>query len=99
MANFNDGLVGSFTAVKKIGASLERLRYWENLGILKPDYVQCGTRQFKRYSQDDINKAMLVKKLVDEEKYSLGGAIMKLKEKLQSTEKSQDEEKNFILKE
>ncbi|MCX5701622.1 MAG: MerR family transcriptional regulator [Candidatus Omnitrophica bacterium] len=99
MANFNDGLFGSFTVANKIGTSLERLRYWENLGILKPNYVQCGTRQFKRYSQEDINKAILVKKLVDEEKYSLGGAIMKLKEKLQSTEKSQDEEKNFILKE
>lgn len=84
MANFNDGLFGSFTAAKEIGTSLERLRYWENLGIVKPNYVQCGTRQFKRYSQEDINRAILVKKLVDEEKYSLGGAIMKLKEKEES---------------
>jgi DNA-binding transcriptional MerR regulator len=72
---------------------LERLRYWENLGILKPNYVQCGTRQFKRYSQEDINKAILVKKLVDEEKYSLGGAIMKLKERIKYTEDGENEEK------
>ncbi len=81
MANLNDGLYGSFTASKKIGASLERLRYWENLGVVKPSHVQCGTRQFKRYSQEDINRACVVKRLVDEEKYSLGGAIAKLKEK------------------
>ena len=63
MADLNDGLLGSFAAVKKIGISLERLRYWENLGIIKPNYVQCGTRRFKRYSQEDINRAVLVKML------------------------------------
>jgi DNA-binding transcriptional MerR regulator len=82
MANLNDGLLGSFAAAKKIGASLERLRYWENLGIVKPTYVQCGTRRFKRYSQRDIDRAVFTKKLVDEEKYSLSGAIVKLKEKI-----------------
>jgi DNA-binding transcriptional MerR regulator len=81
MANLNDGLLGSFTATKKIGISLERLRYWENLGIVKPKYVQCGTRKFRRYSQDDTNKAILVKRFVDREKYTLEGAVIKLKEK------------------
>jgi DNA-binding transcriptional MerR regulator len=57
------------------------LRYWENLGIVRPNHVQCGIRRFKRYSQEDINRATVVKRLVDEEKYSLGGAIAKLKEK------------------
>ena len=80
MANFNDGLYGSFTAVKKIGTSLERLRYWENLGVVRPNYVQCGTRRFKRYSQEDLDRAVAVKRLVDEERYSLGGAIAKLKQ-------------------
>ena len=79
MADLNDGLLGSFAAVKKIGISLERLRYWENLGIIKPNYVQCGTRRFKRYSQEDINRAVLVKVLVDIEKYTLAGALRKLK--------------------
>jgi DNA-binding transcriptional MerR regulator len=86
MANFNDGLFGSFTAVKKIGVSLERLRYWENLGIVKPNFVQCRTRKFKRYSQEDINRAILVKKLVDEEKYSLEGAIAKINKRSKETE-------------
>ena len=78
MNNLKDGLFGSFTAAKKIGTSLERLRYWENLGIVRPNYVQCGTRKFRRYSPEDINRAILVKRLVDEEKYSLAGAMRKL---------------------
>jgi DNA-binding transcriptional MerR regulator len=57
---------------------LERLRYWENLGIVKPNYVQCGTRRFRRYSARDIQRAVLVKMLVDVERYSLAGAMRKL---------------------
>jgi DNA-binding transcriptional MerR regulator len=78
MNNLNDGLFGSFTAAKKIGTSLERLRYWENLGIVKPTYVQCGTRKFRRYSARDIQRAALIKMLVDIEKYTLAGALRKL---------------------
>jgi len=84
MNNLNDGLFGSFIAAKKIGVSLERLRYWENLGIVKPNFVQCRTRRFKRYSQEDINRAILVKNLVDKEKYTLEGAILKLNKKEES---------------
>ena len=80
MANFNDGLFGSFAIARLVGLSLERLRYCESLGIVRPNRVQCGTRRFKRYSQQDINRAQAVKRLVDEERYSLGGAIVKLKE-------------------
>ena len=79
MNNLNDGLFGSFTAAKKIGTSLERLRYWENQGIVKPTYVQCGTRKFRRYSSRDIKRAVLVKMLVDIERYTLAGALRKLK--------------------
>ena len=81
MADFNDGLVGSFEAVKKIGVSLGRLRYWERMGIVNPKFVKCGIRRYRRYSQGDIEGAMLIKVLVDGEKYSLEGAIRKLKEK------------------
>lgn len=85
MAKLNDGLYGSFTAVKKIGTSLERLRYWEGLGVVRPNYVQCGTRRFKRYSREDIERAIAVKRLVDEERYSLGGAIAKLRKGTEET--------------
>ncbi len=71
----NDRRFGTAEAVKKIGISYERLRYWERAGIVKPNYVQCGTRKFRRFSEEDIDNAILVKKLVDEHKYTLEGAI------------------------
>lgn len=71
---------GTVETTQKIGISPERLRYWERLGIVKPSYVQCGTRRFRRYSQEDIHRAVLVKTLVDNEKYALEGAIRKLEE-------------------
>jgi len=78
MNYINDNTFGTVEAIKKIGISAERLRYWEQQGIVSPDYVQCGTRKFRRYSLDDIHNAIFVKKLVDVEKYSLEGAIRKL---------------------
>ena len=81
MTKRNNGRFGTIEAVKKIGVSSERLRYWEMAGIGKPTYIQCGTRRFRRFSHKDINRAILVKMLVDDEKYSLEGAKRKLKEK------------------
>ncbi len=77
----NDNRFGTNDAKKKIGISFERLRYWENKGIVDPVYVECGTRRFRRYSKDDIQRAQFVKKLVDEDKYSLDGAISILERK------------------
>ena len=74
----NDDKFGTVAVINKIGISSERLRYWEKVGIVHPGYVQCGTRRFRRYSQCDIERGIFVKKLVDEEKYSLEGARRKL---------------------
>ena len=81
MTKRHDGRFGTIEAVKKVGISSERLRYWERVGIVNPEYIQCGMRRFRRFSQEDINRAILIKRLVDYEKYSLEGAIRKLKEK------------------
>lgn len=81
MANINDGLYGSFLIARAAGLSLERLRYWERLGIIHPTYIQCGTRRFKRYSRHDIEKVRAIKRLVDEDKYSLGGAIAQFRQR------------------
>lgn len=75
-----DGQFGTAEVTQKIGISSERLRYWERLGIVKPKYVQCGTRRFRRYCQEDVHRAVLIKVLVDDERYTLEGAIRKLKE-------------------
>ena len=73
-----DNRFGTVETVKMIGVCFERLRYWEYREIVKPKYVRCGTRKFRRYSKEDIEKARIVKMLVDGEKYSLEGAIRKL---------------------
>ena len=81
MTKKHDGRFGTIEAVKKIGISSERLRYWQMAGIVNPEYIQCGTRRYRRFSKEDIEKAFLIKRLVDNEKYSLEGGIRKLKEK------------------
>ena len=78
MTTRNNHLFGTVEAVKRIGVSPERLRYWERAGIVKPAYVQRGTRRFRRFSEEDIQNAILVRKLVDEHKYTLEGAISRL---------------------
>ena len=80
MTNRNDSRFGTIETVKKIGISPERLRYWELRGIVRPKHFQCGIRRFRRYSHEDIHRAILIKELVDGEKYSLEGAIRKLNE-------------------
>ena len=76
----NDNRFGTVKALEKIGISSERLRYWEKAGIVSPRYVKRGTRKFRRYSDEDINRAILIKMLVDDEGYCLEGAKRKLEE-------------------
>ncbi len=78
MKGKGDQKFGSVEASRKIGISTERLRYWERVGIVKPTYIPCGTRKFRRFSLQDINRAVFVRELVDHEKYTLEGAIGKL---------------------
>jgi len=84
MKRLNDNRVGTVEVTQKIGLSAERLRYWERLGIVNPKYVRCGIRKFRRYSEKDIHRAVVVKSLVDCEKYTLEGAIRRLEEELPS---------------
>lgn len=65
---------------QKIGISPERLRYWESLGIVKPEYIQCGARKVRRYSEEDVHRAVLVNTLIDNERYTLEDAVKKLDE-------------------
>ena len=81
MTKRNDNRVGTIEVVKKTGLSSERLRYWEKAGIISPAYIQCGIRRFRRFSKRDINKILIIKKLVDHDKYTLEGAIRKLNER------------------
>jgi len=78
MKNLTGNKFGTVEITQKVGISAERLRYWEKLGIVNPDYAQRGTRKFRRYSARDIQRAVLVKMLVDIERYTLAGALRKL---------------------
>lgn len=69
-------------AARQIGVSGEQLRYWERLGIVRPEYIQCGSRKLRRYAQEDIHRAVLVKVLLDNGKYTLADAIRKLEEEM-----------------
>lgn len=80
MKQKKDNKYGTVEATRRTGISFERLRYWELRGIVKPTYIKCGVRKFRRYSQEDIYRAVVVKKLVDEKRYTLEGAIRKLEE-------------------
>lgn len=80
MNSSNNRVFGTVETTQKIGISPERLRYWERLGIVKPKYIQCGTRKFRKYCQEDIHRAVVVKTLVDNEKYTLEGAMRRLEE-------------------
>jgi len=70
---------GTIEAAKRIGISLERMYYWERKGVLKPSLRKSGIRKFRKYSLKDIQRALLVKDLVDREHYTLEGAIEKIK--------------------
>lgn len=78
--NLNDRKFGIVEVTQRVSISAERLRYWEKVGVVNPEYIQRGTRRFRRYSKEDIHRATLVKFLVDSEKYTLEGAIRKLGE-------------------
>jgi DNA-binding transcriptional MerR regulator len=78
MLKTNQKKFGSVKTLEKIGISFERLRYWEKMGIVKPKYLKHGTRKFRKYSADDISRAIFISKLVDKGGYSLQGARKKL---------------------
>ena len=70
--------IGITDAIRRIGVSPERLRYWEIKGVITPNYMTQGTKRLRRYSEEDINVARVIKHLIDREGYTLKGAAAKL---------------------
>ena len=66
--------------VHKLDISLRQLYYWELKGVVTPELISLGTREFKRYSETDLIKLRLIKKNIDLG-YTLTAAIKKLGEK------------------
>ena len=75
--NKNNHRFKSADIIKRARISLRQLYYWELKGIIKPELVKMGTRQFKRYSEKDI---VLLKKikLFLAEGYTLESAVKKI---------------------
>lgn len=72
------------------------LRYWETeFDILMPSKNRSGNRI---YTEEDINKILLIKKLLYEEKFTVDGAKVRLQE-LSRLPKSQEESHQAIISE
>lgn len=72
------------------------LRYWENeFDILHPAKNRAGTRI---YTKEDITNILLVKRLLYDEKYTVEGAKIRLKEIMDATGSTPEPLQNQINK-
>lgn len=59
-------LYNSSDLLKQARISYRQLYHWEAKGLLNPDRIQLGSREFKRYSKKDLYTAKLIRDLLDE---------------------------------
>lgn len=59
-------LYSSQEVVQKLDISLRQLYYWELKGIVTPDLIKLGSREFKRYSVKQFNILKNVKRYKDQ---------------------------------
>lgn len=64
----------SSEVTRELNISLRQLYYWELKGIVRPKMIKLGSRQFKRFSQEDLETLKKVKEFLDQG-YTLAGAI------------------------
>lgn len=79
-------LHSTITVTKECGISTRQLYYWERIGILRPQYETFGSRRFRRYTLDDIDRLKQVKTLLDE-----GFTLQAVREKLTERRETSDE--------
>ena len=51
---------------KRLDISLRQLYYWELKGIVRPHSITMGSREFKRYSLEDLDTLQKVKTFLDQ---------------------------------
>ena len=66
--------------VRITGIKPGRLYVWEKRGVLKPEIRTWGARQARYYSQEDVERAVFVKFLVEDQGYALPEAVRKIGE-------------------
>lgn len=68
--------LSSSEVIRKLDISLRQLYYWELKGIIQPKVVTQGSREFKRYSEDDLEVLRRVKEFIDQG-YTLNSALQR----------------------
>lgn len=74
-----NGTLTSAEVVRKLDISLRQLYFWELKGIVTPTTVTAGSREFKRYSNDDLETLRRVKEALDQG-FTLKAASQKAKQ-------------------
>jgi len=78
LSSQKEKLFGSVETAKMIGIEVHRLYGWERHGVVKPVLKYFCTRRFRRFSEEDVRRGRFVKRMVDEEGYTLITAVRKL---------------------
>jgi len=72
----NANWLSSSEVIRKLDISLRQLYYWELKGVVKPKVVTQGSREFKRYSETDLETLRRVKEYIDQG-YTLNSALQR----------------------
>ena len=62
----NNDVFTSSDLLKQARISYRQLYHWETKGLLNPQRIKLGSREFKRYSKRDLFTAKLIRDLLDE---------------------------------
>jgi len=62
------------TAAAASNTTVKMLRYWEEKGHVSPERIYSGSRGFRWYSPEDVQKVTKIKKFIDQG-YTLNGAV------------------------
>ena len=62
----NEKPVSIGTAAEVSSTTVKMLRYWEEKGYIKPERVYSGSRGYRYYSHDDVQKITRIKNYIDE---------------------------------
>lgn len=72
----NTNWLSSSEVIRRLDISLRQLYYWELKGVVKPKVVTQGSREFKRYSENDLEILRRVKEYIDQG-YTLNSALQR----------------------
>jgi MerR family transcriptional regulator/heat shock protein HspR len=91
----------TFTAgfvARKVGISPSTLRYYEREGFLEPLWTEKGIR---RYTRDDIDKLLMLRRLREELGVNLAGAeiILEMRRKMEQMQEEMDRFVNELIRE